>query len=180
MGVWLYSIAHHLDTAHEATLLLSQLHTCKVVDSAHLDQLHNSLAPLLTIVVKVGWVIQILTILTLHLRALSYLRSVVIMGMAGSKERKTVIQCFFQPETEPWCQFPRHCLSQSKRGYIQNLVSRKPFYHLLKVIRKAFLVTSTNEYFGFVVFLNFILWYILQNYFQQNLCVCVSVSFSSK
>lgn len=157
MGVGLYSMSHHLDTAHKATLLLSQLHTCKVVDSAHLDQLHNLLALLLTIVVKAGWVIQSLTILTFHLHAVSYLRSAVIMGMAGSKKRKNVMQCFLQSETEPWCRFPRHCLSQSKHGYIQNLVSRKPFCQFLRVIRKAFLITSTNEYLGFVVFLNSIL-----------------------
>jgi hypothetical protein len=40
----LSSVAHHFATENQATLLLSQLYMCKVVDSAHLDELAGWLA----------------------------------------------------------------------------------------------------------------------------------------
>ena len=91
MSMMLFSVAHHFATENQATLLLSQLHMCKVVDSAHLDELAGWLAGLLTTIVKVCWKAQFLMILTLHLCAMSYPRSVLIMRMAGSKREKQAI-----------------------------------------------------------------------------------------
>lgn len=52
------------------------------------------LAVPLTRIVKVGWKARVLTILTLHLCAVNYPRSALIMRMTGSKREKWAIQCF--------------------------------------------------------------------------------------